>query len=633
MSTSSGEPDLRLVEFIRERIPDALQYYLDRAVAATEAGTRLAAFRAACAVAPDDPRGLLGLADAHQSMGQLDEAVEAAMAARTRLPDQPESWLELGRLLINLERPGEAEATYRRAMELGGGVDARLGVGRALLQQGQYREAADALRVMTPGQEESWSPELFMAEGMCQAAQGNNNEALRLLRKTPVPDRTDVHLTLVRLLRWQGELDEAAGEASQLLRRNPNFVPAMVESARLELDAGRLDDARSLCVRALDQDPDELSAHVVLADLAEHRGQLQLALNHRIQAAAAGDKRSLAALGRTVLECAGSDTSPPPVLPTVKDRLLLVHVPTGSFVMGAPADEAREAVIAAIRAGVDRSQALGNFANAPQHEVLLTHPLLMSAAPVTQRQWRQVMGGANPSRFPGAGPDAPVEQVSWYDAVKFCNLLSAEAGMPRQEWAYEIKGEQGECGEQGYRFQTVRWWGPLREGYRLPTEAEWEYTCRAGDPRATYNGAVTYVGARDAPELDPIAWYGGNSEAHYPDAHDSSGWPQKQLPHQRAGTQPVMQKRPNAWGLYDMLGNVWEWCWDAAAAYPDGQVIDPGVPRGAAVDAGENRVVRGGAWNAHAYNMHAALRGFRPPGLGSRGLGFRIVCPGGALAK
>ena len=98
----------------------------------------------------------------------------------------------------------------------------------------------------------------------------------------------------------------------------------------------------------------------------------------------------------------------------------------------------------------------------------------------------------------------------------------------------------------------------------LPSEAQWEYACRAGTETALYSGNLEILGERNAPALDPIAWYGGNSGVDFDlkDGHDSSDWSEKQYPHTRAGTRPVKLKRVNPWGLYDLLGNVWEWTQD-----------------------------------------------------------------------
>ncbi len=228
-----------------------------------------------------------------------------------------------------------------------------------------------------------------------------------------------------------------------------------------------------------------------------------------------------------------------------------VHVQPGRFLMGSPPGEK------------DRGSA------EEQHEVVLTRPFLLGTAPVTQQEYQAVMG-TNPSRF--AGGNLPVEQVSWFDAVAFCNALSRGEGL---EEAYLVQGSD------------VRWKGPDCPGWRLPTEAEWEYACRAGTTGARYGN------------LDDIAWHSGNAGGQ---------------------THPVRQKAPNAWGLFDMLGNVWEWCWDWYATYPGGRVVDP-----VGSDSGSYRVARGGSWYLGAQCARAAARGYVAPSARAGNLGFRLA--------
>ena len=164
--------------------------------------------------------------------------------------------------------------------------------------------------------------------------------------------------------------------------------------------------------------------------------------------------------------------------------------------------------------------------------------------------------GANPSHFKRCGLGCPVEQVSWEDVQEFIRRLNEQ--------------ESG----SGYV-------------YRLPTEAEWEYAARAGTTGARYG------------ELDEIAWYGGNS-----------GWT----------THLVGQKGANAWGLHDMLGNVWEWVADWYAEYPAGAVTDPQGP-----DTGSGRVYRGGSWVNRARHVRSAIRGYYRGYRGYGTRGFRLV--------
>ncbi|MCA9712506.1 MAG: formylglycine-generating enzyme family protein [Myxococcales bacterium] len=243
-------------------------------------------------------------------------------------------------------------------------------------------------------------------------------------------------------------------------------------------------------------------------------------------------------------------------------------IPPGRFLMGSPASEQ------------------GRWDDeGPQHEVTLTQGYWMAETPCTQALWEEVMGD-NPSRFPS--PQRPVESVSWDDVQGFLERLGVR--VPGLEPS-------------------------------LPTEAQWEYACRAGTTTATYAGDLDIRGECDAPLLDDIAWYGGNSGVGYEleQGYDSSDWPNKQYPHTRAGTRIVGQKRCNPWGLYDMLGNVLEWCADMHQPYTAAAVVDPLVSRG------EGRVTRGGSWGTHARGVRAAFRDWREPGYRGDGLGFRLI--------
>lgn len=225
----------------------------------------------------------------------------------------------------------------------------------------------------------------------------------------------------------------------------------------------------------------------------------------------------------------------------------------------------------------------------PVHQVVLTRGLWLGETVVTQALY-QAVTGTNPSRFVSA--DRPVEQVSWDDCQRFCGVL-------------------------GERFPLLR--------LRLPSEAEWEYAARAGTTTATYAGDLDIVGRYNVPVLDAIAWYGGNSGVDFEldHGHDSSGWPEKQYEHTRAGTHPVGQKQPNAWGLYDMLGNISEWCEDhcmsLSAKYESDRQYDP------LTTIGPRRVTRGGSWSGDARSVRAAYRGAYDPGLAADYLGFRLA--------
>jgi len=205
----------------------------------------------------------------------------------------------------------------------------------------------------------------------------------------------------------------------------------------------------------------------------------------------------------------------------------------GRFLMGSPQDEPGRFGKGDREPGRFGSSQFEFRYEGPRHEVRLSRGYWLFDTPVTQALWVAVMG-SNPSRF--VDPKRPVERVSWDDAIEFLARINARTR----------------------DLDLV-----------LPTEAQWEYGCRAGTETATFAGPLEILGLRNAPILDAIAWYGGNSGVGFEleNGHDSWGWREQQYWHNRAGTHPVALKRPNAWGLYDMLGNVWEWCADDLRKY------------------------------------------------------------------
>ncbi|MBN1510002.1 MAG: formylglycine-generating enzyme family protein, partial [Sedimentisphaerales bacterium] len=184
---------------------------------------------------------------------------------------------------------------------------------------------------------------------------------------------------------------------------------------------------------------------------------------------------------------------------TAKTGIVLRLIPAGSFTMGSPRAEQD----AMVKAGVPRNVVEDEV----EHQVTLSKPFYCGKCEVTQGQWEQVMG-TNPSYFKNAGKDAPVERVSWHD----CQALAKKL-----------------CEMEGVAEGT----------YRLLTEAEWEYACRAGTQTALYNGDLVIKGLNDALALDGISWYGGNSGVEYAGGWDSSGWREKQYNHSRAGTHVI----------------------------------------------------------------------------------------------
>jgi len=236
---------------------------------------------------------------------------------------------------------------------------------------------------------------------------------------------------------------------------------------------------------------------------------------------------------------------------------------------------------------------MGSPANEPgrdsdetQHQVTISKSFYLQTTEVTQGQWKAVMG-SNPSYFKNCGDNCPVEQVSWNDVQKFIDKLNESEGTGK---------------------------------YRLPTEAEWEYAARAGTQTALYNGPLKIIGDNNGPALDAIAWYGGNSGVNYSGGYDCSGWSGKQYSSSSCGTHPVGGKYPNSWGLYDMIGNVWEWVNDWKGDYSTGHVTDPQGPT-----SGSSRVNRGGGWGYGAGYCRAANRDGGTPDDRGGGLGFRLA--------
>ena len=222
----------------------------------------------------------------------------------------------------------------------------------------------------------------------------------------------------------------------------------------------------------------------------------------------------------------------------------------------------------------------------PVTQVQIRSAFWMGKYEVTQRQWRAVMG-TNPSRFENCGSDCPVESVSWDEVQGFVRRLNAMEGKAR---------------------------------YRLPTEAEWEYAARAGTSTDTPAGNLQIRGERNAPLLDGIAWYGGNSGVDYAGAWDCVDWKEKQYRSSRCGPHPVGEKDSNAFGLHDMLGNVLEWVGDWHGEYPGGSLTDPAGP-----PEGSGRVLRGCGWNGSARDCRPSHRSWGDPGGRVGYLGFRLV--------
>ncbi|HPM76839.1 MAG TPA: SUMF1/EgtB/PvdO family nonheme iron enzyme [bacterium] len=247
----------------------------------------------------------------------------------------------------------------------------------------------------------------------------------------------------------------------------------------------------------------------------------------------------------------------------------------------------------------------------PQHQVTLTHDFEIMTTEATQEQYESLMD-ANPSYFNTCGGNCPVDSVSWYDALAFANLLSERESLKPCFIFSEV-----DCNlDDGYYTYLCPDGGRIRsaivtldsastvydcEGYRLPTEAEWEYAIRAGTNTDFYNGDITEFECYYLdPVLDDIAWYCGNADDF---------------------TRPVAQKAPNDWGLYDMSGNVKEWVWDR---YTD-TLIDEVNPWGGVPEYSDLVTVKGGGFLSGSRKCRSASRAKIGEGDYRIDKGFRLV--------
>jgi formylglycine-generating enzyme required for sulfatase activity len=277
--------------------------------------------------------------------------------------------------------------------------------------------------------------------------------------------------------------------------------------------------------------------------------------------------------GAAYLGGSGVPPAPAPVPPVVPpDRPMpanMVRIGGGAFTMGSPASE------------------VGRFDDETQRGVSISRPFYIGKYEVTQKEWVEVMG-TNPSYF--KGDNLPVECVSWYDAIEYCNRRSEREGLTP---AYTIDKTRSD-GNNKNGNDNVKWvvtWNRSANGYRLPTEAEWELACRAGTSTPFYTGNNITT-----------------DQANY-DGKKGKTW-------------AVGSGTPNPWGLYDMSGNVGEWCWDWYGDYSSGSQTDP-----AGASSGSARVYRGGNWRLRVQYLRSAGQCYDPPSYRGYDLGFRVLRP------
>ncbi len=247
---------------------------------------------------------------------------------------------------------------------------------------------------------------------------------------------------------------------------------------------------------------------------------------------------------------------------------------------------------------------VGYSDNKPVHEVTITKPFYIGKYEVTQAEYEVYCsyGSSSPSSSYGDGDNYPAYYVSWYDALVYCNKRSMAEGLTP---CYSINDSTDPAVWGDVPTSINSTWNAVEcnwnvNGYRLPTEAEWEYAARAGDNTVD---SLTYSGTSDVNELEKYSWYLYNSDST---------------------THEVGKKEANAFGLYDMSGNVWEWCWNWFTDSYDTTTEGGSNPTGPS--AGSNRVYRGGSWSDYARNASVSCRNYDgSPSIRIYDLGFRVV--------
>ena len=371
--------------------------------------------------------------------------------------------------------------------------------------------------------------------------------------------RAEAKRAMERLEEAVRDLDEAKARHEKVLAEaRAAQIAADIASARAAKEDGMWEDCLSIAGKALSWDPDNAEAAALKAEAEKVLGAA--VRPEEGSGAAAGGETGTEAGARMVVDVAGV-------------AVPMRWCPPGSFTMGSPPSED------------------GRDADETPHRVTLTKGFWLGETEVTQELWKKVEG-VNPSYFK-SGDGYPADSVSWNDCRAFVEKLAALAPV------------------EGFRWT-------------LPTEAQWEYACRAGTTTSLPNGKdVRIRGLHNVPAIDDIAWYAGNSSVGWDGGskgYDVSGWREKQYAGRRAGTHPVARKAANAWGLHDMIGNVWEWCADWYGEYPSGDLVDP-----AGASTGANRIARGGAWRGCGRYCRPAYRDDYNPTYRFNILGLRLA--------
>jgi len=272
---------------------------------------------------------------------------------------------------------------------------------------------------------------------------------------------------------------------------------------------------------------------------------------------------------------AAAVVTPAPTQPSSSTPANMVYVEGGSFNMGSNDGDGDEK---------------------PVHKVTVSS-FYIGKYEVTQKEWREVMG-SSPSYF--KGDDKPVEQVSWYDVIEYCNQRSLKEGLTSCYTIDKSRKDPNNTNE----YDDLKWSVSVNwqaNGYRLPTEAEWEYAARGGIKSKGFK----YSGSDD---ISSVAWYYDNSYA-------------KGDKHSDYGTHKAGTKAANELGIHDMSGNVWEWCWDwyDSGYYAKSQSSDP-----IGAGSGSSRVLRGGSWDDNDYFCRMSFRDVKSPGHSHYYIGFRV---------